>query len=147
MRSANYNIDAVPGIAPGLYSDDAPGVTVDRLSYESVTFLINLGVGGISFTATNRIDFIMEHSDDGTTWEAVDASNVTGVEGVTGGIIHSQRSAHPKPDVYRFGYIDGTNGEKRYVRVRADFNGTHGTGTPFSVTALTGKGRYRPITT
>jgi hypothetical protein len=145
MRSRNYDIDAVSSIAPGVYTADQAGVTVDRLGYESLTFLLNLGVGGITFTATNRIDFIMEHSDDGTTWEVVDPTNVTGATVASNGIVKSQRTAHAAADVYRFGYIDGKNGEKRYVRLTADFNGTHGTGTPLGVVAVLGRGNSRPV--
>ena len=42
------------------------------------------------------------------------------------------------PSVATVAYI----GDKRYVRAMANFSGTHGTATPYSVTAIRGHARH-----
>ncbi|MCJ2033159.1 hypothetical protein [Methylobacterium sp. J-068] len=144
MRDWTHNFGAVNAIAPAVLTDDPAPLTIDRSGFDAVTFVLQVGAGGISFTNTNRIDFVVEHSDDAVTWEAADASNVLGVSPVVGGNVLSLRSAHPDASVTRVGYVDGTKGDRRYVRLRADFNGTHGNGTPIAALAVLGKPRNLP---
>lgn len=145
MRDHFNNLSAVAAIAAAVASDDPAPITIDRAGFDALTFMLMIGVGGITFTATNRIDFIMEHSDDGATWLPVGASGVLGAVPDASGIVLSQRAAHPAATVHRFGYTDGYQGEKRYVRLRADFNGTHGTGTPIAALAVLGNSRSAPV--
>lgn len=144
MRDHTNKLGTVTAIAPAVLSDDPASIVVDRSGFEAVTFALMIGVGGITFTATNRIDFIMEHSDDGTAWAPVVATNVLGAVPDAAGIVLSQRTAHPAATVHRIGYVDGTLGDKRFVRLRPDFNGTHGTGTPIAAVAILGHGRQLP---
>ena len=89
----------------------------------------------------------MEHGSaaDGSDMVPVGADNVLGAVPDASGIIRSQRTAHAANTIDRLGYVDGTISDKRYVRLRADFNGTHGTGTPISAVAILSKGRQTPI--
>lgn len=145
MRDHVSSIGAVTAIAPAVLSDDPVPVTIDRKGFDTLTFVLQVGAGGISFSNTNRIDFIVEHSDDGAAWEPADASNILGVSPVVGGNVLSLRSAHPDASVTRVGYVDGTKSDRRFVRLRPDFNGTHGSGTPIAATAILGKARQAPI--
>lgn len=145
MRDQMHDFAAISAINPAVLADDPAAITVDRAGFDSVTFVLTLGVGGISFSNTNRIDFVMEHSDDGTAWDAVNATNVLGAAPDASGIVLSQRSAHPNPTVHRFGYVDGIVGQRRFVRLRPDFSGTHGTGTPIAAIAVLGGARNLPI--
>lgn len=144
MRDHSSIMSTVAAVAPGTYSDDPASITVDRSGFDAVTFVLSLGVGGITFTGTNRIDVVMEHSDDGQAWEPVGADNVNGAVPDGAGIVLSQRTAHAAATVHRFGYVDGTIGDRRYVRLRADFAGTHGAGTPLSAIAILGAARELP---
>lgn len=145
MRDQMHDLAAVAAINPAVLTDDPPAISIDRAGFDSVTFVLSFGVGGINFTSTNRIDFAIEHSDDGTTWEPVGATNVLGAVPDASGIVLSQRSAHAAVTTHRFGYVDGIIGQRRFVRLRPDFNGTHGTGTPISAVALLGGGRSLPV--
>lgn len=143
MREQHHTLKPVSAVTPGLYAADAAGLTVDRLGYGSVTFAMQVGVGGITFTATNRIDALLEHSEDGTTWTPVPAAQVVGAPTMADdGIVRSFRAAHAAPSVTRFGYI----GDNRYSRLSADFNGTHGTGTGISAMAILGRPSQAPVT-
>ena len=93
--------------------------------------------------ATNRIDALLEHSEDGDAWSPVPAAQVVGQIGLADdGIVRSFRSAHAAPSVTRFGYI----GDNRFTRLTADFNGTHGTATPVSAVAILGRPAQAPVT-
>lgn len=121
---------------------DANGATVDTQGYRSVTMEIDMGVGGITFDGTNKIELILQHSDDGSAWSAVAAADARGPEGVTGaGIVKSFIAAHAAAACYKVGYF----GQKRYVRAVADFSGTHGTATPFSASFLLGDPMVAPV--
>jgi hypothetical protein len=62
------------------------------------------------------------------------------VSGITNGIIKSLVAAHAAAAVYRYGYKGG----KRYLKLLADFSGTHGTGTPIAAIALKSRGANKP---
>lgn len=145
MRDQTNSINAVTAIVPAVLTADPGAITVDRAGYDSVTFVAQIGAGGIAFSSTNRIDLVMEHSDDGAAWSAVVATNVLGATVTGSGIVLSQRTAHPDPTTHRFGYVDGIVGQKRYVRLRSAFVGTHGTGTPLAATAILGAARTMPV--
>jgi hypothetical protein len=114
-------------------ADNTPA-TIDLVDADSATLLIAVGIGGITFDGTNKIEFKVTHSDDDSTYTAVGADDVvlntnadTSVG--SGGIVKSLIAAHAAADVSKVGYIGG----KRYIKVLNDFSGTHGTGTPIAV--------------
>jgi hypothetical protein len=100
--------------------------------FESVLLLISVGIGGITFSGTNKIEFKLTHSDDDQNYAAVAQADVAGATVTAGGIIKSLIAAHAAADVTKVGY----HGGKRYLKLLADFGGTHGAGTPISAIAL-----------
>ena len=106
-------------------------VKVSRRSRNTVSdqrIMLAVGVGGITFSGTNKVEFVLTHSDDNSTYTNVATADVLGAGTVTSGIIKSLIAAHATAAAYRFGYIGG----KRYLKLLADFSGTHGTGTPIA---------------
>ena len=71
-------------------------------------------------------------SDDGVTYAAVTDDDVVkdayAPTSITGGIVRALTAAHAAATVQKLGYV----GSKRYVKLLADFSGTHGTGTPIA---------------
>lgn len=145
MRDTLHSIGTAVAIPAAVYAADSNGLTVDRQNCNTLTFILMVGVGGITFTTTNRIDFVMEHSDDGTTFVPVVPTNVLGATPDDNGVISSLTAAQNTATVLRVGYVDGLAGEKRYVRLRPDFSGTHGMGTPISGVAIFGSARSLPM--
>lgn len=141
MREMYNSLKAAIALAAATLSDDATGTAIDRLGFESLTFALSIGVGGITFTNSNKIEFVLEHSDDNSTYAAVAQKDVLGVTLATGGIVRALKTAHAAASMTRFGYI----GDKRYVRLSADFGGTHGTGTPIAAVAILGHAHDRPV--
>lgn len=142
MRDLHSDIKVVQSIACAEYDDDNTAVAVDRQGYESVEYVLAVGVGGIEFDASNKIEFKLTHSDDNTNYEAVSAADVLGVESVgNDGIVKALTAQHEAAAVYRFGYI----GNKRYTKLLADFSGSHGTGTVLAAVAILSHAQMKPV--
>jgi hypothetical protein len=132
------DLKVVSAVAPAIYTSDQTSVALNSALYgfKALSVAIYVGVGGITFDATNRVDFKMTHSDDDTTY--VDCTDddlilpfpLTTVE--PGGIVKSLVAVHGTADYSVVGY----RGKKQYVKFAADFSGTHGTGTTIGATWL-----------
>lgn len=127
-------------LANATYAADNTPAAVDRQGYEAVEILLAIGAGGITFSGTNKVEFVLTHSDDNSTYSNVTDADMLGVTGITSGIIKSLTAAHATAASYRFGYV----GNKRYLKLLADFSGTHGTGTPIGAIALLGEALVEP---
>jgi hypothetical protein len=138
MRQINYVVPTAV-LNATLAADNTPAA-IDILGFDGAKLLIQVGVGGITFDGTNKVEFKVTHSDDDSTYTAVAAADVilgslADSSVGTGGIVKSLIAAHATPDISIVDYIGG----KRYLKVLADFSGTHGTGTPIAVTILKGR--------
>lgn len=126
--------------AATLAADNTPAA-VDRAGYESIEIVLSIGAGGITFSGTNKIEFVLTHSDDNSTYSNVTDADMLGVSGISSGIVKALTAAHGTATPYRFGYIGG----KRYLKLLADFSGTHGTGTPIAAIAVLGDPLNQPV--
>lgn len=148
MRDTVHNIKVVTALAPAVYTADANGLTIDRQGFESLTFALAIGAGGDTFTGSKRLDFVMQHGDlaDGSDMQPVGADNVIGLDAVVvSGIVQSVRTAHAAATVDQVGYVGGTIGQKRYVRIVFDQVGSHTAGTPIGITAILGHPNWQPV--
>ena len=142
MRDLQSNIGAVQALAPAVYEADNTPAVVDLLGFNSAAIVLHIGAGGITFTGTNKIEFKLTHSDDDSTYTAVTLDDVQGVASVgTGGIIKALTAAHATADVTKLGYV----GNRRYLKLLADFGGTHSAGTPLSAIVIKGHAASRPV--
>lgn len=126
-----------------------PAVTgLDTLGYGSVTFSLYAGIGGITFTGTNRIDYIVSESDDNATFSAAgdDALILDPGAAAPGGtgIVRSLIAAKSAADSGVIATV-GYRGKKRYVKCVPTFSGTHGTGTPVAVGCRLGHAYHGPV--
>jgi hypothetical protein len=117
------------------YAADNTPAAVDLLGFESAVIDLAIGVGGITFTGTNKIEFVLTHSDDNSSYSNVADADMKGVTGITNGIIKSLVAAHAAAEVIKLGYVGG----KRYLKLLADFSGTHATGTPLAASVIKGR--------
>jgi hypothetical protein len=126
------------------YAADNTPAAVDMLNYRGATILLNIGVGGITFSGTNKVEFVLTHSDDGTTYtnvtetDIIQDANDTLQPALANGIIANLIAAHAAATTSKIGYIGG----KRYLKLLADFSGTHGTGTPIGATLILEDGQF-----
>ncbi|TVR11937.1 MAG: hypothetical protein EA385_00500 [Salinarimonadaceae bacterium] len=142
MRDIHHNIGTELAIAPAAYDADHTGPAIDRIGFNGVALAIMVGVGGVTFNGSNKIEFKLQHSDAADSgFEAVSQADVQGVTVATGGIVRALTAAHAEPSRTRLGYV----GPRRYVRLFADFSGTHGTPTPLSALAILGSPNNAPV--
>jgi hypothetical protein len=146
MRDLNSNVKSVPSIVAEALAADNTEVTVDLQGYDSAVVEITVGVGGITFDATNKVEFKLTESNDDSTYNAVDDddvdltnSNITTVG--TGGIVYSLIAAHAAGTAVNIGYT----GNKRYLQLLADFSGTHGVATPIAANIILGNPANGPV--
>lgn len=140
MRDLHTLFTRDVAIGNATYSADTTPAAIDLQGFDAAEVLIDIGVGGITFSGVNKVDFVLTHSDDNSTYTNVADADLLGVSGTSNGIIKSLQAAHAAAATYRFGYI----GNKRYLKLLADFSGTHGTGTPLAASVLKGRPRLTP---
>lgn len=132
-------------IDPATYAADNTPAAIDLLDYQSATILLAIGVGGITFTGTNKVEFVLTHSDDNVTYSAVTDDDVVkdalAPATVTNGIVRALTAAHAAATVQKLGYVGG----RRYLKLLADFSGTHGTGTPVAAIANRSRAALRGV--
>lgn len=141
MKDMHSRTKAVVAIgAATLTADNAPAA-VDLQGYSAAELILAIGIGGITFTTTDKIEFVLTHSDDNSTYSNVTDADMLGVSNISSGIIKSLTAAHAAAAVYRFGYVGG----KRYLKLLADFSGAHATGTPIAATVVAGRAQIAPV--
>jgi hypothetical protein len=139
-RDQTPSLTPLSAIAPDVYAADTTPAALDLVDCGSATILIHVGIGGITFSTSNKVEFKLTHSDDNSTYAAVADDDVvlsTNADASvgSGGIIKSLIAAHAAADITKVGYVGG----KRYLKLLADFSGTHGTGTGIAATVIKGR--------
>lgn len=141
MKDIHSGMTALVAIAAATLDADNTPPAVDLQGYNAAEIVLSIGAGGITFTGSNKVEFKLTHSDDDSTYAAVTADDMLGLDSVgDGGIIKTLSAAHATAAAYRFGYVGG----KRYLKLLADFSGTHSSGTPVAAVVLAGKGHSNP---
>lgn len=143
MRDQASRIAATQVYGPVSATADNTPSAIDLNGYQSATLYISVGAGGITFDSTNKIEFVLTHSDDNSTYTNVASTDIVGSPTVTNGIVRSLTAAKAAADTAptEVGYIGG----KRYLKLLNDFSGTHGTGTVISTVAILGNSIYKPV--
>lgn len=141
MEDLVHNLGFAVAIPAATYAADNTPASVDLLGFDSAVIELHIGVGGITFSGTNKIEFVLTHSDDDTTYTAVTDADLQNVSGTSNGIVKALTAAHPAADVTKIGYV----GLKRSIKLLADFSGTHGTGTPIAATVVMGDPANAPV--
>jgi hypothetical protein len=141
-RDLHDNLASMNLIAPAVLAADNTPISVDLLGFRSAMVMIWVGIGGITFSGTNRVDFVLEHSSDNLAWSAVAQADVLGATVAGGGIVRSLIAAKAAIDAAptELSYIGG----RRYIRLTADFSGTHGAGTPMTAFVIRGDAEQLP---
>lgn len=137
-RQINY-VEPGQVFGPVAMNADNTPATVNLQGFDGAKLLIHVGIGGITFDASNKIEFKLTHSDDDSAYTAVGSGDVllgTNADASvgTGGIVKSLVAAHSAASITEVDYIGG----KRYLKLLADFSGTHGTATPVAAMVIKG---------
>lgn len=128
-----YNHQSVSKVlGPVAANADNTPAAIDLQGFRAALIQLDIGIGGITFDATNKIEFTVTHSDDDSTYANVTTDDIEGVASITDGIIKALTAAHAAAACYMFGYVGG----KRYLKVLANFSGTHGSATPLAINVI-----------
>jgi hypothetical protein len=145
MRDMASTLSSAIAIAAATYAADTTPPAIDLAGYEAATIFLHIGAGGITFSGTNKIEFVLTHSDDNSTYTNVTAADLVvdalAPGSITSGIVRALVAAHAAATVQEIGYV----GSKRYLKLLADFSGTHGTGTPIAATVARGMPYSGPV--
>jgi hypothetical protein len=134
------NMKAVSAIAPASVSTDQLSSALDTslYGYKALTLEVYVGVGGITFDGSNYIAINVTHLDTDSNYAAVTDDDVilpysttatVALMGASDGTVKLYQALHAAADITLIGY----RGKKRYVKVEADFIGTHGSPTVVGV--------------
>lgn len=140
MKDLHSRLNVATAIGNAVLAADNTPAAIDLQGYNAAEVILGIGVGGITFSGTNKIEFVLTHSDDNVSYTNVADADMLGVSGISNGIIKALTAAHAAAASYRFGYKGG----KRYLKLLADFSGTHGTGTPIYGAVLRSRGSNNP---
>ena len=144
-RDNATHIAPIGAIDPAVYAADTTPAAIDLLDYQSATLLLHIGVGGITFTGTNKIEFVLTHSDDGTTYINVTDDDVIkdayAPASISNGIVRALTAAHAAATVQKLGYVGG----KRFVKLLPDFSGTHAAGTPIAASIVRARATLKGV--
>ena len=98
-------------IAPAVLAADNTPDAIDMLGWRGATLLLTIGAGGITFSDTNKIEFVLTHSYDGTEYVPVTSDDIITDDlapaTITNGIIRALTAAKAAADLQRVGYIGG----------------------------------------
>lgn len=140
MKDMHSTIKVVTAIGASVLNADAASANIDLSGFKSAELILALGVGGIAFSGANKIEFKLSHSDDGADFDDVIAADLLGVAEVAGGVVKALTAPHAAAGTYRIGY----KGNRRFLKLLADFSGVHGTGTPIAALVVMGDPRWAP---
>ncbi|ODA94981.1 hypothetical protein BFX40_20350 [Mesorhizobium sp. SEMIA 3007] len=140
MKDLHSKLSIINAFGPAVLAADNTPAAIDLQGFNAAEIELAIGVGGITFDATNKIEVKVTHSDDNASYVPVTDADMLGISGISGGIIKSLVAAHAAVETCRYGYKGG----KRYLKILADFSGTHGTGTPLYASVIKSRGYNNP---
>ena len=143
MQDLANSLKVLNSIVAVTGTSDTNGTGIDLQGYESAMMVVPTGVEGDTLSSTVKIDFILEESSDNSTFTAV-TSNTSVTDGAvdSSGIFSTLDANAETPQISTIGYVGGS----RYVRVKADFTGTHSNGTPIAAQVILGIPRHNSDT-
>lgn len=132
MKDLYNNIEVSAILAPVVVSATATHTDIDLAGFNSACLLIDTGVdAGSGLSASHKLVFTLNHSDDGTTYTAVTTADMLDLT-VTSGIVLTIDSTDEDNTLYKLGYVGG----KRYLELTYTETGT--VSMPMAITLVKG---------
>lgn len=148
MRDLISDLLPTPIILAALSADNT-SAALDIRGFSAAMLYLGVGIGGITFDDTNKIEFKLSHCETaGGVYVPVTDADVRiklpdlskGAVGANG-IIRSLVTAHAAPTITRVHY----QGRKPFLKLFADFSGAHGTATPIGAFLVKGDAYVGPV--
>jgi len=139
MKDLYNNIEAVSVLNPIAISETAVHTDIDLAGFNSCVILIDTGAdAGTGLSASHKLVFTMDHSDDGTTYTAVTTADMLDLT-VSSGVVLTIDSTDKDNTLYKLGYIGG----KRYLQLTYTETGT--VSMPMSIIVVKGHPLDAPV--
>jgi hypothetical protein len=133
LRDAYTELSASLLMTTKIRTADANSTGIDLAGSRGLLLIADIGDTGDTLSGSIKIEMEVEHSDDNSSWsDCADADLVKSVTGTNTGTFAVIDDNAEDETVYTTSYI----GSKRYVRVVANFTGTHTNGTEVGVIAV-----------
>lgn len=133
IKDVKNNLKLVSSLLPALRTGDANGSGVDTQDSIGVALVAHIGLSGDTLSGSVKIEMEVEHSEDNSSWsDCADADIDAAVTGTNTGTFAVIDAAADDEQIYKCNYI----GSKRYVRVVANYTGTHTNGCPVEAHAV-----------
>ena len=139
MKDLYNNIEAVSVLNPIAISATAVHTDIDLAGFNSCVILIDTGAdAGTGLSASHKLVFTMDHSDDGTTYTAVTTADMLDLT-VSSGVVLTIDSTDKDNTLYKLGYIGG----KRYLQLTYTETGV--VSMPMSIIVVKGHPLDAPV--
>jgi len=135
MREEYHSQIAVLHVAPVVVSADVtPAAGVNMKEIEACKFVVSIGADGATLAGTDKIEFILQESDDDSTYAAVTSADkvIGATPSATGIVITLDGTLAVEESVVEVAYV----GDKNFARLFSDVTGT--VSIPVGINALTG---------
>jgi len=138
MRDLGNNLVSTQALAAVVLAGNGAtvaGTAVDLKGFNGAYVNVNTGIEGVTLAANLSISYVLQHSDDNSTFTNALAKDVTdSAIGTTDGVWLMLDANAETPQTSSIGYIGG----KRYIRCNIVFLGNHTTGTAMSIDVIKG---------
>src|SRR3546814_1645392 len=71
MKDIHSDMTVVSAIGAAVLAADNTPAAIDLQGYNAAEVVLSVGIGGITFTTTNKIEFKLTHSADDSTYDDV----------------------------------------------------------------------------
>lgn len=134
LKDVKNKLACVSTILPQVGQTDITGAEVDTQDSIGVGLVAHIGLSGDTLSGSVKCELEVQHSDvSGSGYVAcADADIDAAVTGTNTGTFAVIDAAADDEQIYKANY----KGNKRYIRVVANFTGTHTNGMPLAVQAI-----------
>lgn len=129
LKDVKNKLSLVSSLLPAVRTSDTNGAGVDTQKSIGVGIVAHIGLSGDTLSGSTKIEMEVQHSDDNSSFVACANADIdAAVTGTNTGTFAVIDAAADDEQIYECNYL----GSKRYVRVVANFTGTHTNGCPLS---------------
>ena len=139
MKDLYNNIEIVSVLDPIAVTATATYDDIDLAGFNSALLVLNCGLdAGTGLSASHKLVFVLNHSDDGTTYTAVETKDMLDLT-VTAGVVLTIDAVGEDNSIYKLGYVGG----KRYLQLVMTETGT--VSMPLSIECIKGNPLDAPV--
>lgn len=121
MKDNYNNTESIALLDPITVASTQTITDIDLQGAGAAKLNIHAGLdAGTGLSASHKIVFVLSHSDDGTTYTAVEDKDMLGVTDISSGTILTIDDTDEDNTLYSFGYVGG----KRYLQLVGTVTGT-----------------------